>query len=173
MALGPKQARFVEEYLKDLNATQAAERAGYSAKTAASQGGRLLHNVEVSKAIEDGCAARAKRTGITADVILGELLRLARVDIREAYDATGHLLPIKQIPEDVARAISGIKVLDEFEGSGDERVKIGEVREVKFHDKTRSLELLGKHLKLFTDKVEYGGIIKIELVDPYAKPAGK
>lgn len=69
-----KQQRFVEEYLVDLNATQAAIRAGYSAKTAYSQGQRLLKDVEVKRAIEVGMGERSNRTGITADEVVSGLL---------------------------------------------------------------------------------------------------
>lgn len=72
MALTPKQQRFVEEYLIDLNATQAAIRAGYSAKTAKQQGGRLLTNVDVSEAVAAAQTERSEKTGVTVDWVLTE-----------------------------------------------------------------------------------------------------
>ncbi len=75
----PKQARFVEEYLVDLNATQAAVRAGYSPKTAKQQGQRLLTNVDIHRAIQEGQEARSERTGVTQDQVITGLLHEARL----------------------------------------------------------------------------------------------
>lgn len=150
----PKQNRFVAEYLVDLNATNAAIRAGYSSRTAHVIGPENLAKPEVKKAVDDALERRNARVEVKADDVLRELLTFAKLDIRKAFDANGRLLPIHEIPEDVARAISGIKVFEEYEGSGKDRVAIGEVREVKFWDKTKGLELLGRHLKMFTDKLE-------------------
>jgi phage terminase small subunit len=80
MSLTPKQARFVEEYLVDLNATQAAIRAGYSPKTAYSQGERLLKNVEVHRAIQEAQEARSERTGITQDEVIRGLKKEAALE---------------------------------------------------------------------------------------------
>lgn len=156
MALTPKQNAFVAEYLKDLNATQAAIRAGYSQKTAHVQGPRLLENVEVKRSIDEALERRAARVEVKADDVLRELLRLAMVDIGEAFDEKGALKPLHEMSPDVRRAISGIEVEEIWDfGDGDERTSAGRVRKVKFWDKKGALELLGKHLKLFTDRVEH------------------
>lgn len=160
--LPPNQERFIEEYLIDLNATQAAIRAGYSPKTANEQGARLLANASVRHKIDALKQARSERTEITADVVLKELLRLARVDISQAFDERGWLKDLKDIPEDVRRAISGIETQELFSGDSDQKSIIGVTRKVKFWDKTKALELLGKHLKLFTDKLEHSGNVTLE-----------
>lgn len=151
----PNQARFVEEYLLDLNATQAAIRAGYSAKTALQQGPRLLGNAGVKAAIQKALAARAKRVEVKADDVLRELLRIATTDISEAYDDEGNLKKLKDIPVDLRRAISGVEVDEIWDGYGEDRTQTGETKKLKLWDKTRALEMLGKHLKLLTDKVEH------------------
>jgi len=148
MALTPKQSRFVAEYLGDLNACQAAIRAGYSARTAQKIGSENLSKPEVKRAIDEALARRAARVEVKADDVLRELLRLAGTDIGRAFDAQGRLLPLAQMPEDVRRAIASVEVLESDEGPG-------VVRKVKFWDKPRALELLGKHLRLFVDKVEH------------------
>lgn len=152
--LTPKQRRFVAEYLVDSNATQAAIRAGYSPRSAHSIANELVEKPDIRAAIEAAEQRRLNRLDLKADDILRELLTFAKTDIRKAFDKSGRLLPIHEMPEDVARAISGVKVFEEFDGQGSERVKVGDVREVKFWDKVKGLELLGKHLKLFTDKIE-------------------
>lgn len=159
--LTPKQKRFIEEYLIDLNATQSAIRAGYSEDTAQQMGSENLSKPLIKSAIQAAIDARSKRTNITADNVLSELMRIATADLSGAYDEQGRLKPIHEIPEDTRRAMSGIKVFEEFEGSGQDRVKIGEVREVKFWDKPKALEILARHLKLLTDKVEVSGSVTI------------
>lgn len=161
--LTPKQQRFVEEYLVDLCAKSAATRAGYSVKSAECLGYQLLQNPRVAAAVSAGREAQSKRTGITADVILGELLRIGRADLGQAFDEDGNLLPIKQIPEDVRRAMSGIDV-EERRGdmqidaeTGDMRHIPMRVHKVRFWDKKGALELLGKHLNLFVDRTELTG----------------
>lgn len=155
--LNDKQRRFVDEYLIDLNATKAAIRAGYSAKTAGSQAFDLLKKPEISAAVQAGKAARSKETGIDAQTVLGELLRLARVDIAGAFYPDGGLKPIHEIPEDVRRAISGVEVLEEFSGRGGDRSQVGWTKKIKFWDKARALEMLAKHLGLLKERVELTG----------------
>lgn len=147
--LTPRQAAFVREYLVDLNGTQAATRAGYSPKTAEEQAVRLLGNVRVSAAISKAMHRRAERVEVKADEVLRELLRLALADVGEAFQADGRLKPIHEMPSDMRRAISGVEAVETEDG--------GTLRKVRFWDKTRALEMLGRHLALFTDKLEHSG----------------
>lgn len=163
-ALAPKQAAFVREYLIDLNATQAAIRAGYSEKTAYSQGQRLLKDVEIASAIQEAQNERAKRTLIEADSVLLEIARLAFVDPGDLFDEQGRLLPIKKMPDGVRRAVSSVEVVTRTV-PGSEPVEVEHTSKIKFWDKRGSLELLGKHLKLFTDKVEHSGKVEVETKD--------
>lgn len=156
MALNDKQRRFVDEYLIDLNATQAAIRAGYSEKTAYSIGQRLLKNVEIQNSIQESMKSRSNKTGITADRVLSEIARLAFADLRKVFDENGCLRPIHELPDEVAAAISSIEVVT-TKIPGSDPVEVEYTSKVKFWDKRGSLELLGKHLKLFTEKVELAG----------------
>lgn len=154
--LTPKQALFVREYLVDLNATQAAIRAGYSPETAESQGSRLLRKVKVREAIEEANEERLERVEVAADEVLRELKRIGLSDIVDIFDEEGRLLPFTQIPKDTRRAISAIKVKSYTEpGSGEDPVEVW-TTEIKLWDKPGALSLLGKHLKLFTEKLELG-----------------
>ena len=148
MALNPKQQRFCEEYLIDLNATQAAIRAGYSVKTANEQGARLLVNVSVSREIERLQAVQSRRTGITADRVIRELAKIAFVDPDRVINADDGTIKADATDEDKA-AIQGVKVKRSSSMNGDSFEN-----EVRLYDKTKALELLGKHLGLFTDKVD-------------------
>jgi len=156
-SLPPRQRRFVQEYLVDLNATQAAIRAGYSAKTADVAGPRLLGNVRIAQAVAEGQAKVGARLEITAERVLKELARLAFLDIGTAFESDGRMKALADIPEDTRRAIAGLEIEEMFDGRGEERVLAGQLRKVKLADKTRTLELLGRHLGMFRDKVELSG----------------
>jgi phage terminase small subunit len=149
--LSAKQRQFALEYLKDLNATQAAVRAGYSAKTAYAQGSRLLSKAEVQAFIAARQSKRAEKLEISAQRVLEEMARVAFADIGAAFDENGGLLPIHRMPEDTRRALASVESDELSDGAGSERASIGTTRKVKMFDKLRSLEMLGKHLGLFEE----------------------
>lgn len=148
LRLTEKQQRFCEEYLIDLNATQAAIRAGYSPRTANEQGARLLANVSISKAIAQAMAERSRRTGVSADRVVRELARIAFANAGDLIDASDATLKSDAVPDDLA-AIQSIKVKD----LGD----LGVEREIRLADKLKALELLGRHLGIFHDKLRLDG----------------
>lgn len=160
--LSKKEQALAEEYLVDLNAGEAAKRAGYSEKTARNIGCQVLNKPRVQEVIQQKMDERSYRTEVTADKILLGLHDIAELDIGDAYDEAGRLLNVKDMPVHVRKAISSIKVFEEFEWQDDPdnpgdrqvRVKVGEVREVKFHPKIPAYEMQGRHLKLFADKLE-------------------
>jgi phage terminase small subunit len=161
-ALNDQQERFCLEYLKDLNGKQAAIRAGYSEASAESQASRLLSNAKVASRVAELKAKQFGQIELSAARVLQELARLAMVDLSEAYDENGRLKSMKEIPEEVRRAIAGVEVFEEFEGRGEDRVKVGDTVKVKLFDKTRALELLAKHFKLLTDKVDLNVRVTLE-----------
>lgn len=145
-----KQIKFAHEYLVDLNAKQAAIRAGYSANTAAEQGYQLLNDNDVSAHICELRAKQQERTDISADKVLKEVARLAFSDIRNYYDDNGFLKLPKDLSDDAAAALSGIDI-DELwgMGMGGDKEKIGETKKIKLHSKSDGLEKLMKHLGLY------------------------
>lgn len=145
----------MSEYPKDLNATAAAQRAGCSKATASSRGSKWLSLSHVRDFVNAALKQRAQRVRLTADEVLREIARIAFVDIGEAYDEDGCLLPLKEMPEDCRRALAGIEVEELFSGTGANRTKIGNIVKAKFVPKDRALEMAGKHLKLFTDLHEH------------------
>ena len=161
--LNYRQSLFVKEYLIDLNATQAAIRAGYSAKTAGAIGDENLKKPELARAIQVAMDKRAEKLEITAENVLREIAKLSFVDIRQIFDKEGRLLPIHELPDNVAASISSIKV-STTKAAGANPVDIENVCEVKLCDKKGSLELLGRHLKLFTDKTEHSGSVTTHVV---------
>ncbi len=144
-----KQKRFAEEYLIDLNATQAAIRAGYSPGTAKSIGSENLTKPDIQAYIAKAMAERSKRTGVNADRVVTELAKIAFVNASDVIDADTATLKPDAAPEDTA-AIQSVKVKTFGED--------GLEREIKMADKLKALELLGKHLGMFKDKVELSGI---------------
>lgn len=143
--LTDKQRRFVDEYLIDLNATQAAIRAGYSAKTADQQGSRMLANVKVKQAVAEKQAQRSKRTGVNQDRVVLELAKVAFAKMTDIVDSKGRIKEDAS-PDDLA-CIESIKYKEsdnEYGGSVE--------REVKIASKLKALELLGKHLGMWSDK---------------------
>lgn len=162
--LTPKQARFVEEYLKDLNATQAAIRAGYEANSADVTGSRLLGNAKVQSALSEAQAARSERTKIDADWVLRRLVAEAEADLAEIYDEQMRLKPVHEWPQIWRKGlVCGLKVAEIWEGFGEERKVVGELREVKLSDRVKRLELIGKHVDVqaFKEQVEHKGSISL------------
>lgn len=149
-----KQKRFVEEYLIDLNATQAAIRAGYSPLTARDIGCENLTKPNIQEAIDKAIAERSRRTGVNADRVVRELAKIAFVNAGEVVDFDTAIL-MDKISEDDMAAIQSVKV----KTFGEDGVE----REVKLADKLKALELLGKHLGLFKDKVELDGSVKTDM----------
>jgi phage terminase small subunit len=168
--LAPRRAQFVAEYLIDLNATRAAERAGYSPKTAYSQGQRLLKNVEVQGAIQAAMDKRATKLEITADRVLQEIAKLAFFDPAAFFEDDGSLKRIQDLDAHTRMAIAGIEVVELFEGSGEQKHAYGLLKKVKLADKGRNLERLGRHLKLFTDKSEHSGLMGVQLIHSIPQP---
>jgi phage terminase small subunit len=157
MALEPKQQAFCEEYIIDFNGTQAAIRAGYSERTAGSIASENLQKPEIQAEIQHQIENRSKRTEITQDRVLLEIARLAFNDPRKAFDDNGNLLPVQQWPDDVAAAISSIKVTEQRIDNEGEEVIASQIKEIKFWDKGKQIELAGKHLAMFSDKLTLAG----------------
>ena len=166
--LTARQQRFCDEYLIDLNATQAAIRAGYSEKTAYSAGQRMLKNVEVQKYIEERKADRVERTEITQDMVLRELAIIAFSNAADyasiiekdaMVEVNGATVPLVDGDGNPIKYRTVEPVLTS-ELTDNQKKALAVIKkgrdgfEVKPYDKVKALELLGKHLGMWTDKVE-------------------
>jgi phage terminase small subunit len=172
MALSDKQARFVSEYLIDLNATQAAIRAGYSPATAYSQGQRLLKHVEVEAAVSAAQAERSERTKITADKVLSELAKIGFSDIRKAVQWQANVTGMVEDEDGTERlaVTNQVQLVSSSEIDDDTAASISEISQsaqgalkVKLHDKRAALVDIGRHLGMFTDKIEHTGGVKLTI----------
>ena len=155
--LTAKQQRFVEEYLIDLNATQAAIRAGYSKKTAGAIGVENLKKPLIAAAISEGRRKQAERTEITADKVLAEPALLGFANMRDYIRISKDGEPyidLSELTREQAAAISEVAVDDYVDKRGENAREVKKVR-LKFHDKKGALVEIGKHLGMFTEKVEH------------------
>jgi len=142
--INARQQKFIEEYLIDLNGTQAAIRAGYSPRSAQ----RMLSDANIKNEIAAAAAERSRRTGITQDEVLRELAKIAFLNPADLIDLDTAAVRDEAKPDDTA-AILSVKVKTSASGEITER-------DVKTYDKMKALELLGKHLGMFTERAETG-----------------
>jgi phage terminase small subunit len=159
----PMQTLFVEEYLKDLNATQAAIRAGYAESGARTEGTRLLANADIAEAITAAKAERSKQTGIDAAWLLKRLADEADADLNDIYDEAGGLRPVKDWPLIWRKGlVGGIKAIEERDEEGN---VVGMIREVKLSDRVKRLELIGKHIDVqaFREQVAHSGGVTVNV----------
>lgn len=167
--LTEKQKLFVQEYLIDLNATQAAIRAGYKAtkkNTFEVIGYQLLQKTSVSEQIQLAMAERSRRTGINQDRVIQELARIAFVNPQNVINSEDASVRADASEDDLA-CIQSVKVktMDGDKGSSVER-------EVRLADKMRALELLGKHLGMFKDKIELDADMELNITVDYGEDDG-
>lgn len=158
-SLTDKQQRFVEEYLVDLNATQAAIRAGYSEKTASEMGYENLSKPQIAEAIAGAQAQRSERTQITQDQVLLELAKVGFSDLRNVFTSGGGIVDPQDWDDQTAGAISSVEVVRRQSGDYDENDNpIPEyVHKIRVWDKVSALEKMGKHLGMFPTRVEGSG----------------
>lgn len=154
--LTPRQAAFTQEYLVDLNATQAAIRAGYSAKTAYRTGADNLRKPQIAAAIQEAQEARAERTRITQDRVAEEIAKLAFSNMLDYMTVTSDgyaVVDLSALTRGQAAAITELQVDEYVEGRDDDARLVKRIK-FKLTDKKGALELLGKHLGMFTDRVD-------------------
>ena len=158
--LNPRQRLFPFEYVIDFNATKAAERCGYSKKTARQQGARLLSKVAIKKAIEKLIEKRADKAIMDREEILRELSLIGRSDLKDYFEILegGEIAakPFAQMPRGTSRALKSIKETRTIRESADGKETSVVVDKIEFelHPKIQALEKLGQHLGLFPTKVE-------------------
>jgi len=158
--LSTQRICFCEEFIVDFNMTAAAKRAKYSEKTAYSIGSRLLKNVEVQNYIKELLEKRSKRTEITADWVLTELYNHAIADLADYFticEDTGAIQAksFDAMPEGKSHLLKSIKedraIKEDAQG---DKVTVYDKIQFSLHDKLKALELIGRHLGMFTDKSE-------------------
>lgn len=162
-----KHETLVQEYLIDLNQTQAAIRAGYSPISANQQAVKLFANASIRARVEEMLAERSARTGVNQDRIVRELARIAFAQAPDVINIEDATLRTDANEDDLA-VIQSVKVKSIPTADG-----IGHEREIRLADKIKALELLGKHTGMFTDKLELSGKLPLQVVieDDYGDDA--
>lgn len=156
--LNPKQISFCEQYIIDFNGTQAAIRAGYSAKTANAQSTRLLTNVYIQQYISGLQKKASERNEISVDRIINEYAKIAFSDMKNYMDENNKIKDINTLDSNISGAVSEIQTERRmFNEEPTEFVKF------KLHSKTHALDMLGKHLGMFNDEVKHSGTIQINV----------
>lgn len=153
MALTTKQRRFVDEYLIDLNATQAAIRAGYSTKRADAIGYENLRKPDIAEAIASAMKAREQRIEVDADYVFKRLVEIDQMDVLDILTDSMSFKPVSDWPKVWRQYLSGFDLAEMFEGTGGEREMVGILKKIKWPDKIKNLELLGRRVKIHPDRV--------------------
>lgn len=157
--LNEKQKRFADEYLIDLNATQAAIRAGYSPRSAAEQASRLLKNAKVRAYIDERMAELSRRTGVNQERILRELVRIAFVNAPDLINMADATVREDATVDDMAAIASvRVKIIPTENGQGIER-------EIRLADKIRALDLLGKRFAMWTERQQIDANFGVQIID--------
>lgn len=159
--LTAKQEMFVSEYLKDLNATQAAIRAGYSEKTAAEVGCENLTKPNIQKAISALKEKRLEENKVDANYVLKRLIEIDEMDVCDILDSTGNFKSIVEWPKCWRRTISGLDIQEIMNGEVETVM-----RKIKWPDKVKNLELLGKHIDVQAFKEQHKVEGEIDMVSP-------
>ena len=146
--LTDKQKRFCEEYLIDLNATQAAIRAGYSRTSAGQIGEQNLKKHDIQVYLSARQQELQEATGITQKRVLEEYAKVAFLDIRKFYTVDGSLKSIHDLDDISAGALAGVETYEERQGD-DEALTIGQTKKIKTYDKVKALDSLARHLGIF------------------------
>lgn len=160
MKLTPKQMRFVDEWLIDFNGKQAAIRAGYSAKTAEATAARLLRNVKVQAEISRRQKDLQRRTEVTQDRVVKELARIAFADMTDYAQVETRMI---EKDDGTEASYQAVALKETAELSAEQRAALAGIKqgangiEVKLHDKIKALELLGRHIGMFNDKLSLSG----------------
>lgn len=157
--LTPKQSRFVDEYLYDLNGAKAAIRAGYAPKWAGDQAKQLLAHPSVENAIAKRQANLLTKTAVDARTVLAQLARIAMVDMRAFFDAQGNLKPVSEWTEDMGACVSSLECVVKNLTSGDGETD--KVQKIRLWDKNRALETLSKHFGLLIERIQHQGELVI------------
>ena len=155
--LRPRQKRFVAAYLKSGNISQAARKAGYSKRSAATQGCETLKLPHVAAELAKRVEKISVAAELSAALVLQEIKKVAFANLAEAYTKDGKLLMPHELSHDMQIALHSLEVDEIFKGNGKYKKHIGTTKKIRMHDKLRALEMLAKHFKILTDSIEIAG----------------
>lgn len=149
--LTENEKRFSDEYLKDFNGRQAAIRAGYSKQSATSQASRLLTKANVIAYLNSKKQKVSEKLDISMERTLNEIGRIAFMDPRKMFNQDGTFKNIHELDDDTAAVLAGTEIEEFFTIKGKVETKSGRNVKVKYWEKTKALEMLAKHFKIYSD----------------------
>lgn len=155
---------YCQEYIKcPENQTQAAINAGYSAKTAAKFASQNMRDDRVQKRIAELMEERNKRNRVSADYVLMRLVEIDQMDVIDILNDDMSIKPVSDWPKVWRQYLTGFELADMFEGRGDEKELVGILKKIKWPDKVKNLELIGKHVDVnaFKERLEVSGTVTI------------
>lgn len=161
MTLRPKHQRFVAEFLKDQNATQAAIRAGYAARWAEKNATRLTGNDGIRTEIESALAKATEQAGLSVTKVCEGWRRVIDADVRKLFGPDGQPLPIPSLGDNEAALLGGLDVTQANFDTTDGERDLAKVLKYRLWDRAKYLEQAAKHLGMFVDKVEHTGALEI------------
>lgn len=169
-ALPPKQQLFVTEYLANgFNGTKAAIAAGYAKGNGDTQASRMLVMTKIRAVIDARKQKMIVTREITAERVLDEIAKMAFLDPRKLFNSDGSLVPVHELGDDTAMGLAGFEARESYQDG----FHVANLKKIKLVDKLGSLALLGRYLKLFTDKVEHSGSLGVQLITTVPRPQRK
>ncbi|OJH26009.1 terminase small subunit [Enterobacter kobei] len=155
---------YCQEYIKcPENQTQAAINAGYSPNTAAKFASQNMRDERVQKRIAELMEERNKRMRVSADYVLMRLVEIDQMDVLDILNDDMSIKPVSEWPKIWRQYLTGFELADMFEGRGDEKELVGILKKIKWPDKVKNLELIGKHVDVnaFKERLEVSGTVTI------------
>jgi len=151
-----RRLRFCQEYIKDLDGGKAAERAGYSKTSARYQASKLLARDDVKERIAELMEERNERTQVDADYVLNRLVEIDRMDVLDILNDDGSLKAVREWPVIWRQYIGGMDVLTSIITAGDDTTVENILKKIKWPDKVKNLELIGKHINVQAWREQHG-----------------
>ncbi len=158
------QESYVQEYTKcPENQTQAAINAGFSHKTAHVKASVMMRDPRIQKRIAELMEERNKRLRVSADYVLLRLVEIDQMDVIDILNDDMSIKPVSEWPKVWRQYLTGFELADMFEGRGDEKELVGILKKIKWPDKVKNLELIGKHVDVnaFKERLEVSGTVTI------------
>ncbi|HAM5180840.1 TPA: terminase small subunit [Escherichia coli] len=158
------QEAYAQEYTKfPENQTQAAINAGFSPKTAAVKASVMMRDERIQKRIAELMEERNKRLRVSADYVLLRLVEIDQMDVLDILNDDMSIKPVSEWPKVWRQYLTGFELADMFEGRGDEKELVGILKKIKWPDKVKNLELIGKHVDVnaFKERLEVSGTVTI------------
>ncbi len=158
------QEAYAQEYTKcPENQTQAAINAGFSPNTAAVKASVMMRDKRIQKRIAELMEERNKRLRVSADYVLLRLVEIDQMDVLDILNDDMSIKPVSEWPKVWRQYLTGFELADMFEGRGDEKELVGILKKIKWPDKVKNLELIGKHVDVnaFKERLEVSGTVTI------------